>query len=664
VAFGLDLFETALRRNKFDFRDGPILARLESMVPVIGNTLYSSSTPVLILGLKAASGLVRCPLKSLGKSAPVFVRQVIDIIQATGSTESEVVQTCFKSLAGIIRDGQSVQVKEKDLAYLLELLSPDLEEPLRQASVFAMLRAIISRKFIVPEIYDLMDKVSEILVTSQSPQVQEQCRGVFLQFLLDYPQGKGRLRNQMTFLAKNLTYVHDNGRQSVMELLSAVLSKFEISLVREYGDLFFIALVMVIVNDESAKCREMASELIKSLISRLDDSHRRIMVSHLHSWASQHSKPQLARVSSQVSGLLIDVLQADSLPYISEILEDTSSALKRSAQEWDSAKEENDMDTDIEWQIPYHALIVAEKIARTYPDLITQPNKIPWAPVVAHLLFPHAWVRTASCRLLGQLFAAVAPGPPPLSSPSPDSPLTRERMLEIARNLCIQLKSEHLDDVLSTQIVKNLLFVGKSFYAIPIMPSDEVEEEDSGEDADASRTDEMKKQNPLPWLFSTLSYQVRSAHIARRNRTFSAPNWTQQPSSILKWFAAMASQMDPPRLEEFLVHILTPVYRLVEDDTIRDSQMSELKTLATELQDLVQRRVGTTAFSSTYSKIRQGALTIRRERKVAKLTQATTNPEAAAKRKLQRNVLKKDSRKRKDRAFGDRKGRTKRRRED
>ena len=37
----------------------------------------------------------------------------------------------------------------------------------------------------------------------------------------------------------------------------------------------------------------------------------------------------------------------------------------------------------------------------------------------------------------------------------------------------------------------------------------------------------------------------------------------------------MASHMDTPKLENFLVHILTPVYRLIEDDTIRDPQMGK-----------------------------------------------------------------------------------------
>lgn len=37
----------------------------------------------------------------------------------------------------------------------------------------------------------------------------------------------------------------------------------------------------------------------------------------------------------------------------------------------------------------------------------------------------------------------------------------------------------------------------------------------------------------------------------------------------------MASHMDAARLEQFLVHILTPVYRITEDDSIRGSEMGE-----------------------------------------------------------------------------------------
>ncbi|KAK2463026.1 hypothetical protein APHAL10511_004681 [Amanita phalloides] len=662
VAFGLDLLHTALRRARFDLQDSEIMKRLNSMIVVVGNALYSTSAPVIVLGLRCAAGLAKCPLPSLAKSLPVFVNQALDIIRQTGNTEAEVVQVSFKALATILRDGPPVQVREKDLVYLLELLMPDIEEPSRQASVFTMLRSIVARKFVVPEIYDVMEKVSEVMVTSQSPQVQELCRGILLQFLLDYPQGKGRLRTQMTFLAKNLSYVYESGRKSVMELLNAIISKFQVDLVREYSDLLFVALVMVVANDDSSKCREMASQLIKSLFMRLDDDRRRILFSHLHSWVAQREQLQLARVSSQVYGFIIEVLQAEVAPYLSIVLQDLTTVLENATQQMErESGEEDAMQIDVEWQLPYHTLSVLFKLARASPDFDIK-DQIPWSSVAAFLVFPHAWVRLASARLLGLLFTAIPVAIPRQSLPK-DHPLSDPGMREAAEKLCLQLKSEHLDEALSLQTVKNLFYVGKCFYCLPIreVNEDEKDAEGDGDTGGEPVENNAKKQNdPLPWLFSKLSYQIRSAYIARRNKSQSLPNWHQQPLAILRWFAAMASHMEAERLETFLVHVLSPIYRLTEDDTIRDPQMNEIKTVAIELQDLVQNKVGVVKFSSVYNQIRQSVVNVRRERQTARVLQAASDPKAAAKRKLQRNFMKKASKKRKERAFADTKGARKR----
>jgi U3 small nucleolar RNA-associated protein 20 len=530
VVFGLDLFHTAFRRNRFDFGDPDILSRLESMVAVIGNTLYSSNSTVLTHGLKASAAIIKCPLKNLDKSLPIFVRQTIDILKEIGSTESEVAQTALKTLAAIVRDKSNSEVKEKDLVYLLELLGPDLEEPDRQASVFAMLRAIVARKFIVPDIYDLMERVSEIMVTNQSAQVQELCRGVFLQFLLDYPQGKGRLRTTMSFLAKNTAYTYESGRFSVLELLSAIVSKFEEKLIGEYADLLFVALVMVIANDDSAKCREMAAEIIKSLFLRLDADHRRLLMSHLRSWASQQANPQLTRVAAQVYGVVIDALQADAAAYLPAILEDLNANLLRSSQQLEN--EESELDVDQEWQVAYHVLTVLGKFVRIFPDVATRPQKLPWPAVVAHLLFPHAWVRMASARLVGQLFSATPVAELPQEGYPTSSPLVGLDLREIAGKHSTQLKSPHLNSALGTQIVKNLFYIGKCFCATKMPNLQYAEHEDSErEDSECEgdeegsveqeeeRANETNRDNPLPWLFSKLSFQIRAALIFGRSRS-------------------------------------------------------------------------------------------------------------------------------------------------
>ncbi|OAX32581.1 hypothetical protein K503DRAFT_870071, partial [Rhizopogon vinicolor AM-OR11-026] len=61
VVFGLELFNTAFRRSRFDFQDKQIIARLDPLVKLIGNALYSSSEPVIIASFKASASILQCP---------------------------------------------------------------------------------------------------------------------------------------------------------------------------------------------------------------------------------------------------------------------------------------------------------------------------------------------------------------------------------------------------------------------------------------------------------------------------------------------------------------------------------------------------------------------------------------------------------------------------
>lgn len=92
----------------------------------------------------------------------------------------------------------------------------------------------------------------------------------------------------------------------------------------------------------------------------------------------------------------------------------------------------------------------------------------------------------------------------------------------------------------------------------------------------------------------------------------------------------------------------------------------ELKTLATELQDLLQQKVGAGPFSQVYNRIRQGAIANRNERRV-KRVQGMQHPEKAeamAQRKVKKNIAKKESKKRKGAGFADGRGRVKKMREE
>lgn len=519
VSFGLDLFNTAFGKSRFDLDSPVIISRLEPLVSLVGNTLYSDDPTVLARSMRATASLIRCPLSSVNNAAPVLVKQMLSIVQRSGSTESELAQSSLRTLAVVIRDCKAATLREDQLTELLNVIGPDLEEADRQAVLFQVLRAIMSRKFVAPEIYDLMEKVAEILITNQNPGIREVCRAVYLQFLLDYPQGRGRLNNSLAFIAKNLSFTYETGRLSALELMGAILNKFATQLIQESADLFFVGLVMVVANDDSTDCRRMAAELVKVLFTRVEKETRDALLSMLHSWAHKVEQPQLARTAIQLFGVAIEAIGPDGKSAAVPILGVLRKVLMTSGNRLRDAEEGGeDADLGVNWQLPYQALQSLSHVYKAFPDLVgpsIEANRALWMAVRGHLLFPHIWVRTSASRLLGSLYAESSESIATVDLPL-DHPLSTSSLLDAAQKGCLQLKSPLLNETLSTQIVKNLFFAAKCFDArrdTEGAANEEAEEKEGDVEGEAGEV--ARQADPLRWLFTRLSYQARAAHTAR-----------------------------------------------------------------------------------------------------------------------------------------------------
>jgi U3 small nucleolar RNA-associated protein 20 len=318
-----------------------------------------------------------------------------------------------------------------------------LEETDRQSAIFTVLRSIVGRKFVVHEIYDLMDRVSAIMVTNQSTHVQELCRGVLMAFLLDYPQGAGRLKSQMTFLARNLSYQFESGRVSVMELLSAVLTKFSDDLIHEYADMLFVALVAVLASDDSEKCRSMAGVLIKLLFGRLGDDQKAKTLQILQSWvAMRDEQVQLASASLAVYAIVIDTSPefiSDIVNVIVPVIEESSQALHRA--------ETSEEDIHLDYRLPLNGL---KGLVRSLEISTSTAESMPWEAITQHLLFPHVGVRIATARSISILLSSAKDGVDGLAM------LGDETMLDVARKSCLLLKGDEGEDGRSDVVDANL----------------------------------------------------------------------------------------------------------------------------------------------------------------------------------------------------------------
>jgi U3 small nucleolar RNA-associated protein 20 len=101
-----------------------------------------------------------------------------------------------------------------------------LANPSREAATFALLRAIIVRRLVAPEVYDIIEEVSKMFVRSHKATSRRRCSNVLLQFLLRYPLGADRLQQHLEHFVKNLGYAYADGRLAVLDMLHAIVMKF------------------------------------------------------------------------------------------------------------------------------------------------------------------------------------------------------------------------------------------------------------------------------------------------------------------------------------------------------------------------------------------------------------------------------------------------------
>jgi U3 small nucleolar RNA-associated protein 20 len=677
VDFGLDMLINGLRKGRFDYSDGDILGRLDPMIDAVGNCLYAQQGSTITASLKALALLVKCPIPSTQAALPLLIRQTLKIVDKEGTNaQSDVLMAALKLLTVLIRDVQSSHLQDNQLTQLCRLVDMNLEEEAEmQGVLFGLLRAIIGRKFVVGEVYDVMDKVATIMVTSQSGSIRELSRSTYLAFLLELPQGQQRFTNQMRFLAKNVNYTFESGRLSILEFLRIILLKMKEEVLREHLNLFFVSLVMCLGNDESSKCKEKAAKLIVDIVALSREEERSKLVELIHIWAQSsqdNEKKGLVRIAMMIYSLLLEspVLQKQD-SWKAKALQNARRVLVtfvRSLEDAEMTIEEDEEGGHVEedWQVPYQALQVISKLYRKGSKELENDEET-WGAVHDLLLFPHTWVRLASCRLIGQRLSQME-----IEAPrgGEGSFASVHNLLSLTRKMSLMLKSEYLDSVVALQVVKNLVFVGKCFALVTVVVQEEEEQEEgtglgetgAGEEDDGSEDDEddahdWSIENPLRWMLTKLSHQLRQSKLAMASVESVS---LLEPSSLLQWFAAMVNHLPAEQSSLFLLQIISPLYRLLEADVHLargNEDFASLQTLASEVQDLVQKKLGTSVYASTYTTIKRRMAEKRKRRKDEALMLAIQDPEKAMRRKAATNKRKHDSRRRKTQSYAQSKDR-------
>ena len=637
-------------------------ANLAGFMPAVGDALLQAQEEVQISAFRLLVTIIKTPLKDIDDNAALYISEAMKVIKNTTSTNTELAQAALKLISAILRDRHKLNIRETDIAYLLKRLKPDLEEPNRQGVTFNFLKAVLARKIVVTEVYEVLDNVAAIMVTNQSQGTRDIARGVYFQFIINYPQGKDRLSKQLSFLVKNLDYRHVEGRQSVMEAIHLFLSKLGNDLAQDLVGTFFIPLVMVTINDESSECRKMAGILLQELFRRADNERTSNLLTLLRAWLAQDQQPLLIRVSLQTFKTYLEVHVSKSEKEITALQSRVTGLIEDGLQG----------DMDIDWEILYSALDLSMKIGITFPKALLRSDTAQFWKLIGQCLhFPHAWVKLAAAKLLGLLFSDFARTNIdtdhlilPLRG-SGSLQLGNEEMIRITKASLGILRVPGVSEELASQSVRNLSFLGRlmgmtSMIWESVADKDEPgtsdfktqEEEEEEEEEDASDDNvepQVTNKSALQYMLERLS-----AILRREPSTNRAPSLFPK-TAALQLFATLCSHLPVGLLTQCTETILLPLHNLTDssiaapyspDEDFRTAYKALVST-SQEVMSLLQKKLGTTEYVAKLSKVRQGIKERREGRRMKRRLEAVAAPDKAGREKKRKGEKKKEKRKEK-----------------
>ncbi|KAF2730764.1 HEAT repeat protein-like protein [Polyplosphaeria fusca] len=665
--FSLDIVRTVMRKHA----ELLTAQNVVGFLPIIGDAMVQGQEELQISAIRLLSTVIKVPLAALDNDCLVYVTEAVRMVRDSPSTNGELAQASIKLVSAILRERPNVMIKERDLAFLLKRLLPDLDEPDRQGVTFTFIKAIMYRKIVITELYEVMDKVAAMMVTNQSRSARDLARSNYFHFLMEYPQARNRLKKQLEFLVRNLRYDYVEGRQSVMEALNLILSKVGDDVLQDALGMMFLPLVHAMANDDSNVCRTMAGELLKKVFERADTARVKGFTSDLRIWLEQDEDAGLKRLSIQCWGLYLEVAgtKAKDVAYVTGHLRSTmGECLERRGED--------------DWELIFYSLAVLFKLCKASPDAtLSRAQADLWDSIQSCVSYPHTWVKLTAAKLMGVYFADFAStngdtalGTLPLEG-SRGLQLSGEVMVRLANAFLKNLSIPSVSEDLCSQSVRNLAFLSRCFAVNgaewdwrKVDDDDEVEDESrediQGTDGDVAPSDEewhgfspepaepvAKATSKIPTAMHRVI--LRLSGIIRRETKIMVPSALYPKTATMNLVHSVASKLPMASLTTSLPHVLTTLTTLTDPlTTVPRSSREEfndaykaLTDKAREVLDMLQKRMGTHDYVKAMAEVNKGVRERREERRGKRRVEAVAQPERAGREKRRRNEVKKARRK-------------------
>ena len=154
--------------NRLSTKDAEDIAMLNAFVPLLTQCLRSRQNRVVALACRCFVFMVRFPLPLL--SSDILERITKAALRFVGGSNeaNELRGMSLKLLTALLTFCPAANLTSTQLVPVMRAISDVVHshELDGQSTVFAMLKAILTKRLLVEEIYDAMDEVAKLMVTA------------------------------------------------------------------------------------------------------------------------------------------------------------------------------------------------------------------------------------------------------------------------------------------------------------------------------------------------------------------------------------------------------------------------------------------------------------------------------------------------------------------
>ena len=592
--FGIQLLYSLLKRNRMRNDDPEHLSLLDPFIGLLEKFLDCNYLKLTILSLKSLNLLISkfASLSSLRSISDLLVKNIFFLINKYAGAglkkdeNSQIVTLSFKGITLLIKEIEDFQLNDQNLNVLLTYIENNLYDNNRQTTAFLLLKAILIRKFKAPELEDIMKKIAEMSIVSQSDHIRDKSRQLWLIYLRDYKHGN-KFRGYILFFIKQLEYQHESGRQSALEFFNLILSSLQRQIVLQNVELLFISLSLRLLNEVSLECKKLSSQVINKLLYVIEQEKRTdLLKSYLLPWLQDKNILQ-RQLAAQLYSIFIDVEKETFIDKtFSTCLPLISQQLNPERYKNDDVKDDN---------LIYNLINILIKSIKIKPDLVKNDKYLDEINVILenvqefYLMYPHTWVRLISLQLFGLIFSNYS------TETIADSIIncsdgkeyllnkTEEKLVELSKCFGLLLRDIYDKESLADQIIKNFLYIARVALLLP----EKNEQQDNEEPSN--------KGLNLKWLIKILIKEVKY-------EVTNDPSKTNKRSWVFKWIAAIALELGKEKIQDYLLMFLKPICREFAMKSKKDGD--PLGLLCKQILDILKDLIGDDKFTMHYTKAR------------------------------------------------------------